>query len=250
MHLTALTDALDILLEPDRFEDYGPNGLQVEGRGEVQNLVTGVTACQALLEAAVAAGADAVLVHHGLFWRGDDPRVVGMLKRRLATLLAHDLSLLAYHLPLDFPPQLGNNVQLAARLGIEVDGDLAGHGRPAGLVGYLPEPLTGATLATRIAKRLGRPPLHVAAGPAEITTVAWCTGGGQGYIDRAADAGVDAYLTGEVSEPTVHIARERGLHLFACGHHATERYGVQAVGESLAEQFGLVHRFIDIDNPA
>jgi len=250
MHLSALTTALDTLLEPARFEDYGPNGLQVEGRGEVATVVTGVTACQPLIDAAVAAGADALLVHHGLFWRGDDPRVVGMRKHRLAALLGHDLSLLAYHLPLDFHPQLGNNVQLAARLGIEVDGELVGHGRPTGLMGYLAEPLAGAALAARIAERLGRAPLHVAAGPETIARLAWCTGGGQGYIDLAADAGVDAYLTGEVSEPTVHIARERGLHLFACGHHATERYGVQAVGGWLAERFGLTHRFIDIDNPA
>jgi len=250
MHLSDLTDALDTLLCPADFDDYGPNGLQVEGRGEVATVVTGVTACQALIEAAVAAGADALLVHHGLFWRGDDPRVVGMRKRRLAMLLAHDISLLAYHLPLDFHPDLGNNVQLAAILGIEVDRELPGHGRPAGLVGHLGEPLAADRFAARIADRLGRSPLLVAAGPARIATVAWCTGGGQGYIDLAADAGVDAYLTGEVSEPTVHIARERGLHLFACGHHATERYGVQAVGAWLTEHHGLAHRFIDIDNPA
>jgi len=249
--LTDLVAALDDLLAPQLFDDYCPNGLQVEGRAEVATLVTGVTASQALLDAAVAAGADAVLVHHGYFWKGEDPAVRGMKRRRLATLLAHDLSLIAYHLPLDAHPTLGNNARLAAVLGLEVTGDLErGTPRSVGFVGRLAQPTAGAAFAAHLAHRLGRPPLHVPGATEEVTTIAWCTGGAQHYIEQAAALGVDAYLTGEVSEPTVHVARETGLHFYAAGHHATERYGVQAIGDHLAQQFALRHHFIDIDNPA
>jgi dinuclear metal center YbgI/SA1388 family protein len=249
--LTDLMAALDDLLAPQLFDDYCPNGLQVEGRPEVATLVTGVTASQALLDAAVAAGADAVLVHHGYFWKGEDPTVRGMKRRRLATLLAHDLSLIAYHLPLDGHPTLGNNARLAAVLDLQITGDLErGAARSVGFTGRLARPMTGAAFADHLAERLGRVPLHVPATAAEIATIAWCTGGAQHHIEQAAALGVDAYLTGEVSEPTVHVARETGLHFFAAGHHATERYGVQAVGDHLAAQHGLRHHFIDIDNPA
>jgi dinuclear metal center YbgI/SA1388 family protein len=251
MILTDLLAALDELLAPQLFDDYCPNGLQVEGRSEVTTLVTGVTASQALLDAAVAAGADAVLVHHGYFWKGEDPTVRGMKRRRLATLLTHDISLIAYHLPLDAHPTLGNNARLAAVLGLEVSGDLErGAPRSVGFSGRLARPMSGAAFAEHIAERLGRVPLHVLGAADEITTIAWCTGGAQHHIEQAGALGVDAYLTGEVSEPTVHVARETGLHFFAAGHHATERYGVQALGDHLAAQFALHHEFIDIDNPA
>jgi len=249
--LADLVAALDDLLAPRLFDDYCPNGLQVEGRPEVTTLVTGVTASQALLDAAVAAGADAVLVHHGYFWNGEDPTVRGMKRRRLATLLAHDISLIAYHLPLDAHPTLGNNARLAAVLGLEITGDLErGVPRSVGFTGRLAQPMTGAAFAEHLAQRLGRAPLHVPGTSGEITTIAWCTGGAQHHIEQAAELGVDAYLTGEVSEPTVHVARETGLHFYAAGHHATERYGVQAVGDHLATERGLHHHFIDIDNPA
>ncbi len=239
------------LLRPEAFEDYCPNGLQVEGAERIGRIVSGVTASAALIDAAVEAEADMLLVHHGYFWRGEDPAVVGMKQRRIKTLLAHDINLFAYHLPLDLHPELGNNAQLAKLLGFLPRRSL---GRPGGpelvQVGRLDRPLDFEALARRLGERLGRPPLAVEGRADPIESVAWCTGAAQGYIDLAAAAGVDAYLTGEVSEPTVHIARETGLHFFSAGHHATERYGVKALGEHLAERFGLEHRFVDIDNPA
>jgi dinuclear metal center YbgI/SA1388 family protein len=251
MKLADLVAALDELLAPQLFDDYCPNGLQVEGRGDVATLVTGVTASQALLDAAVEKGADAVLVHHGYFWKGEDPTVRGMKRRRLATLLAHEISLIAYHLPLDAHPTLGNNARLAAVLGLEITGDLErGAARSVGFTGRLVQPMAGTAFACHLTQRLGRTPLHVPGTAEEIATIAWCTGGAQHHIEQAVDLGVDAYLTGEVSEPTVHVARETGLHFFAAGHHATERYGVQAVGDHAGEQFALRHHFIDIDNPA
>ena len=247
--LQELIDATDALLQPQHFKDYCPNGLQVEGRPQVSKLVTGVTACQALLDQAVESEADAVLVHHGYFWRGEDAAIVGMKRRRIATLLQHEISLIAYHLPLDAHPQLGNNVQLAEVLGIKCLTGLQPHDRSIGNIGELGETLSGAQLARHIATRLGREPLHIAATSRRIKSIAWCTGAAQDFLQQAIDAGVDAYLTGEVSEQTVHVAREAGIHFFAAGHHATERYGVQAVGKYLAQKFDLEHQFIDVDNP-
>lgn len=246
-----LLAALDSLLLPQQFSDYCPNGLQVEGRTEVRRLVTGVTACQALLDAAVEVGADAVLVHHGYFWRNEDARVTGMKRRRLATLLANDINLIAYHLPLDAHPELGNNAQLARRLGLLVTGPLDPlDRRVVGNTGELAAPETAGRFAARVRQVLGRDVLHVGDADAPVRRVGWCTGGAQGYIEQAVAAGVDLYLTGEVSEQTVHVARETGIQFLACGHHATERYGVQAVGDWLASRFGIEHRYIDIPNPA
>jgi dinuclear metal center YbgI/SA1388 family protein len=248
VELQELVSFTDDLLEVDRFRDYCPNGLQVEGKREIGQLVSGVTACQPLLDAAVAMGADAILVHHGYFWRGEDPVLTGIRRRRLKTLLDHDISLLAYHLPLDAHPVYGNNAQLAARLGFEVEGSFGPEQPAIGLHGRLPTPLAGAALAERLAEQLGQAPLHIAA-ERSIRTLAWCSGAAQGYIDDAVRLGVDAYLSGEISEQTVHVARENGIHYFAAGHHATERYGVQALGDYLAAQFGLEQEFIDIPNP-
>jgi len=236
---------LDEWLEPGRFQDYCPNGLQVEGRDRVQTLVTGVTASQELIEAAIAAGADMLLVHHGYFWKGEDPCIRGMKKRRLQLLLEQGINLVAYHLPLDEHPEYGNNRQLAEVLGIEQAAPLQG------LVwsGDLPEAMTPEQLAHYLSGKLGREPLRVGNGKASIRRVGWCTGAAQGFIEAAADAGLDAYISGEISEPTTHIAREREIHYYAAGHHATERYGVQALGAALAREFGLQHRFIDCDNP-
>ncbi|THG86873.1 Nif3-like dinuclear metal center hexameric protein [Pseudomonas sp. A-1] len=247
--LNTLVAEIDRHLDAARISDYCPNGLQVEGRAEVRRIVSGVTASQALLDAAVAWGADLVLVHHGYFWKSENPCVVGMKQRRLKTLLSHDISLLAYHLPLDVHPELGNNVQLAQRLGLAVEGPLEpGNPRSVGLLGSLAEPLAPAEFAARVAQALGREPLLVA-GTRPIRRVGWCTGAAQGYIEQAIAAGVDAYLTGEVSESTVHSARENGISFLAAGHHATERYGVQALGEWIASRFGVEHRFVDCDNP-
>lgn len=249
--LSELVAYADHLLAVENFTDYCPNGLQVEGRPEVETLIGGVTACQALLDAAVEHRADAVLVHHGYFWKGEDARITGMKRRRLATLLRHDISLLAYHLPLDAHPELGNNAQLGRVLGLTVTGAADGDGRTPGLVllGEPASPLPADTFAARIAARLGRKPLHVAGNDRPIRRLAWCTGGAQSYIGLALSAGVDAFLTGEASEQTVHFARENGLHFFAAGHHATERYGVQALGEQLAQKLSLNFVFVDIDNP-
>lgn len=248
--LKALQDYTNSLLSIDRFADYCPNGLQVEGRARVTRLASGVTASMELIEAAIDAGADAIVVHHGYFWKGEDACVTGMKRARLQRLLGTDTSLLAYHLPLDAHPELGNNAQLAAILGFERRGCF---GNDTGLslaqYGTLPQPLPAEALGRLLEERLGRKPLTVPGRKPLIETVGWCTGAAQSYIDAAVEEGLDAFISGEISEQTVHVARECGIHYFAAGHHATERYGVRALGEHLAGQFDIDHRFIDIDNP-
>ena len=245
-----LVDYCDQLLEADRFQDYCPNGLQVEGRGDVTRLVSGVTASQALIDAACEQRADLLLVHHGYFWKGEDPTITGIKRRRVNALLEAGVGLLAYHLPLDAHPELGNNVQLARRLGLLEEGRFGdGHGPELACFGKLEEPGSAGELAARILAVLGREPLVVGEGPAIIESIGWCTGAAQSYLETAARRGLNAFISGEISEPSVHIAREYGIHYFAAGHHATERYGVQALGEHLAARFGIQHSFIDIDNP-
>ena len=247
--LTTLVEEADAFLNASRISDYCPNGLQVEGRPQVRRIVSGVTASQVLLDAAVEAEADVVLVHHGYFWKGEDARVTGMKRRRLQTLLGHDISLLAYHLPLDLHPEVGNNVQLARQLEITVEGPLdPDNPRVVGLLGSLAEPMTARDFARRVQEVLGREPLLVE-GAGMVRRIGWCTGGGQGYIDDAIAAGVDLFLTGEASEQTFHSARENGVSFIAAGHHATERYGVQALGDYLARRFAIEHLFIDCPNP-
>ena len=249
--LSVLVAAADGLLAPQNFNDYCPNGLQVQGRSEVSRIVSGVTASQALIEAAIEAQADAIIVHHGYFWRGEDPCVVGMKHRRLALLLKHDISLIAYHLPLDAHPELGNNVQLAKRLGIVVEGGLEPNNpRSVGNIGILPTPQAAQDFADHVATVLGRRPLLELGHDRSIQRIGWCTGAAQSYIEKAAALGMDAFLSGEVSEPTILAARELGITYIGAGHHATERYGVQALAGELANRFGLHHLFIDIDNPA
>jgi dinuclear metal center YbgI/SA1388 family protein len=247
--LSTLVEEADRFLNAPRIADYCPNGLQVEGRPQVRRIVSGVTASQALLDAAVEAEADVVLVHHGYFWKGEDARVTGMKRRRLQTLLGHDISLLAYHLPLDLHPEVGNNVQLARQLEITVEGPLdPDNPKVVGLLGSLAEPMTARDFARRVQEVLGREPLLVE-GAGMVRRIGWCTGGGQGYIDDAIAAGVDLFLTGEASEQTFHSARENGVSFIAAGHHATERYGVQALGDYLARRFAIEHLFIDCPNP-
>ncbi len=241
---------LDTLLEPQRFRDYCPNGLQVEGKNEIGKIVSGVTASQDMIEAAIAADADMLLVHHGYFWKGEDAAISGMKKRRIARLLESDTNLFAYHLPLDAHPELGNNAQLAAVLGFSVERRIANAGESPLLFCGKPESVMDhESMLAHLESRLGRKALGIKGSDKPIETVAWCTGAAQGYIDLAVAAGVDAFISGEVSEQTYHSARESGIHYFAAGHHATERYGVQAVGNYLAENFGLEHEFIDIHNP-
>ena len=248
METQSLLEVLDVLLEPARFRDYCPNGMQVEGRREIRRLVTGVTASLALIEAAVKCDADALLVHHGLFWKGDDMRVVGPRKRRLAALLARDINLFAYHLPLDAHPQLGNNAQLGQRLGLSITSNFGD--QDLGCVGTLSAPMSAADFAAVVEKALGRTPLLVGDAKRQVRRVGWCTGGAQGYFDAAIGAGCELYLSGEISEQTTHLARESGVPYVAAGHHATERYGVEALGRHLAAQCGIFHQHIDIDNPA
>ncbi|HZY20129.1 MAG TPA: Nif3-like dinuclear metal center hexameric protein [Ramlibacter sp.] len=246
-----LAQAFDELLQPGRFKDYGPNGLQVEGRATVQRIVSGVTASRALIESAIADGADTLVVHHGLFWRGQDGRVTGWMKQRLALLLAHDINLFAFHLPLDAHPELGNNAQLGRILGLRTTGRFGEQE-----LGFLGERSEGGgfaspqALAGHVRQVLGREVTLVegAAGPVE--RIGWCTGGAQGYFEDAIRAGVQAFLTGEISEPQAHYARECGVSFLACGHHATERYGAPALAGHVAAMLGLEHRFINVDNPA
>jgi dinuclear metal center YbgI/SA1388 family protein len=247
MRREALVQYLDQLLESARFKDYCPNGLQVEGVGEIRRIVSGVTACRALIDAAAARGADALLVHHGWFWRGEDGRVTGFRKARMQTLLAHDINLIAYHLPLDAHPELGNNARLAALLDWRADGrfgeqDLGWTGRPA-------VPQTLAEMARDVAALLRRAPLTIGDALRPVERVAWCSGGGQGYFEQAVALGVDVFVSGEISESAVHLARESGVAYLAAGHHASERLGVQALAGHLSARFGLECEFVDIDNP-
>lgn len=246
-----LLQGFDTLLQPERFKDYGPNGLQVEGRGRIERIVSGVTASLALIEAAIDARADAIFVHHGLFWRGQDGTVKGWMKQRLALLLAHDVNLFAYHLPLDAHPELGNNAQLGLRLGLQASARFGEQD-----LGFLGGRVDGgafahaAALAAHVEKVLNRPVVQVGRPQSAIKKIAWCSGGAQGYFESAIAAGADAFITGEISEPQAHYARETGVAFIACGHHASERYGAPAVAAHMAAQFGLAHQFIDIDNPA
>jgi dinuclear metal center YbgI/SA1388 family protein len=237
-------------LQPELFNDYCPNGLQVQGAPTVTRLISGVTASQALIDAAIAAQADAILVHHGYFWRGEEAVLTGIKRQRVKTLLTHDISLLAYHLPLDAHAVMGNNVQLAKILGFTPTGELIRkNNQVMGLFSDLQQPLSGVAMCKLLALKLRRQPLHIAGTERSIKRVAWCTGAAQDYIEYAINIGADAFISGEISEQTVHVARENGIHFFAAGHHATERYGVQALGEWLATRFALNHMFIDIDNP-
>ena len=242
-----LVEYLDELLQPAKFRDYCPNGLQVEGRADVGRIIAGVTASQALLDVAVARGADAILVHHGYFWKGEDGRITGIRRQRLKTLLAHDISLLAYHLPLDAHPELGNNAQLATRLGWLPDGRFGE--QDIAWLGSVGEPTTAAQLCDQLAAELARTPMLVGDAGRPVRRLGWCTGGAQGYFEQAIALGVDAFVSGEISEQTVHLARESGVAFLACGHHATERYGVAALAEHLTRHCGLQCEFVDLDNP-
>lgn len=244
-----LAQFLETELQLARVRDYCPNGVQVEGRNEIKRIVTGVTASLALLNEAVRLQADAVFVHHGYFWRGEDMRVVGQKQKRLKLLLQNDISLFAYHLPLDTHPLIGNNACLAQKLGLQAEGrfgedDLGWIGRSD-----VSEMTTVGQLARHIETILGRQPLLIGDPDASLGKIGWCTGAAQGMLDAAITAGVSVYLSGEISEPTVHLARESGVAYLACGHHATERYGIQALGGLIAEKFGVEHIFVDIDNP-
>lgn len=248
---TELLQRVDALLEPGRFKDYGPNGLQVEGKAQVRKLASGVTASLATIEAAIDAGADALLVHHGLFWRGQDGRVTGWMRQRLGRLIEANLNLLAYHLPLDAHPTLGNNAQLGQRLGVVADARFGE--QDLGFVGASPDASLDALVARAeqaFAHEGWRKVTAIRGDGRPLRRLAWCTGGAQGYFEAAIAAGADAFITGEISEPQAHYARETGVAFLACGHHATERFGAPAVAAHVAAELGLAHVFIDIANPA
>lgn len=238
---------LNNLLEIARFKDYCPNGLQVEGRRRVEKIATGVSASLAFLEAALEWGADALLVHHGYFWKNEAPQITGRKYRRLRTLLANDLNLFAYHLPLDSHPEFGNNAQLGAKFGWI--GEQRFGDQDLGWMATLPMPITLAHFTAQVEQTLGRTPLVLGDPDWQLRRVAWCTGAAQSYFDAAIDAGADVFLTGEISEQTTHTAAESGVAFLAAGHHATERFGVQALGAHLSETFDVEHLFIDIHNP-
>ena len=250
--MTSLNDIAsyaDRYLQIGRFNDYAPNGLQVDSRRVIRCIVSGVTAAQALIDATIKNDGDALLVHHGYFWRNENPAILGMKAKRLSTLLKNDIGLLAYHIPLDAHDEVGNNVQLAKRLGISLKGTFGDLGGVALARHGTVSPCSADALARKIEQVLSRPPQLIAGGGSQIETVGLCTGAAQDCIEDAARLGLDAYISGEISERTVHIAREEGIHYYAAGHHATERYGVQALGKHLAEHFRIDHRYIEIDNP-
>jgi dinuclear metal center YbgI/SA1388 family protein len=238
---------LDSMLNAAHFRDYCPNGLQVEGRERIQRIVCGVTACHALIEAAIERQADAILVHHGWFWKSEDGRVTGFRKQRMARLLAQDINLFAYHLPLDAHATLGNNAQLALRLDWNITGCFGE--QSIGFVGTPPAPVLAGELAHRLEKLLGRAPMLIGNPARKVERIAWCSGGAQDYFEAALATGAVAFVSGEISEQTVHLARETGVAFIAAGHHATERYGVMALGVHLREKFGIDCEFVDIDNP-
>ncbi len=240
----------DEYLQSAIFRDYAPNGLQIQGKKEISRIVTGVTACQALIDAAVLAKADALIVHHGFFWKGESSCLTGIKGKRIATLVKSDINLFAYHLPLDAHVEIGNNAQLAEKLDLEIEGRFGrGQGDELAMYGRLREAKTAKEFADKLARVLGREPLHIVGKGEMLERVAWCSGAAQSYIEAAANLSVQAFISGEVSESTTHFVRESGVHYFAAGHHATERYGVQALGELLAQRFGLEHEFIEIENP-
>ncbi len=250
MDIRTLVDYCDTLLDARGARDYGPNGLQVEGRRPVRRIVTGVSACAALAERAREVEADALLVHHGLFWEGMPRTIVGYQYRRVAALIEAGLHLIAYHLPLDRHPELGNNAQAARRLGLFAVEPFAEHqGAAVGFRGRYPEPLPAEQLVERCRRVFGQEPIAFLSGPDPVATVGVVSGGAASELHRAIAAGLDAYVTGEPAEWVMHVAREAGIHFLACGHHATERLGVRALGEHLAARFELEHEFVDLPNP-
>jgi dinuclear metal center YbgI/SA1388 family protein len=237
-------------LKTHEFKDYAPNGLQIEGRSEVKKIVCAVTASQEAIDAAVAQQADLLLVHHGYFWKGEAYPITGMRGKRIKTLIQHDISLVAYHLPLDSHPMLGNNAAIADLLELEIFEALdASERHPIGNIGYLKQALTPEAFKDLLTERLGFQTIHLPADKKTIQKVGFCTGAAQDFISKAAEQNCDAYISGEVSERTYYEAKELDVHYYACGHHATERYGVQRLGKAISEQFNLEYSYFELNNP-
>jgi dinuclear metal center YbgI/SA1388 family protein len=247
---TELDQYLQEFLNTAKYNDYAPNGLQVEGSPKIKRICTAVTASEEVISQAIQWHADTLLVHHGYFWRGEDSVITGMKRQRISKLLTHDINLLAYHLPLDCHLELGNNACLAKLFSFNsIKTHKIGNIEHLLWSGRLSQPVEAHALTDFIETKLKRRPLHIASTNKPISTIAWCSGGAQDYIVDAYKLGVDAYLSGEVSERTYYQAKELGIHYYSCGHHATERYGIQALGEHLAAAFELEHLFIDSENP-
>lgn len=241
---------LDQLLSCALYKDYAPNGLQVEGKNKIKRICTAVTASADVISEAVRWDADALLVHHGYFWRGEEPVIVGIKRQRINNLLRHDINLFAYHLPLDCHPEFGNNACLAKLFAAESVQMHQANGVDNLLwSGRLVEAMTHNEFVEFLTRKLGRLPLSIVGANKKISRIAWCSGGAQDFIEEANCLGVDAYLSGEVSERTFYQAKELGINYYSCGHHATERYGIEAMGKYLASYFTLEHLFIDSDNP-
>lgn len=250
MHLKELTQYLDQLLSTNTISDYCPNGLQVNGADKINKIISGVTASEDLIDQAIQLNAQAILVHHGYFWKNEDARITGMKYQRLQKLLQHKIALLAYHLPLDIHEQYGNNTQLAKILNFKITGNIKPDGKlPLILTGELAKPMNVNALAKHCEQALNREPTVLSGGDHEIKTIAWCTGAAQDFLELAAAHNVDAYLSGEASERNFYQAKELGIHYLACGHHATERYGIKALGEHIAQKFNLEVTYFDSNNP-
>ncbi|MCP4077702.1 MAG: Nif3-like dinuclear metal center hexameric protein [Gammaproteobacteria bacterium] len=244
MQLDELCHFCDDYLSINEYSDFCPNGLQIEGKGIINHLVTGVTASLELIDAAIEQNADAILVHHGYFWKGEEQPLTGYKGKRIKALMQNDISLLAYHLPLDFHPTVGNNAQLGLRMGW-----LLTEQQEQLWIGEVAEPCSVDNVLEELGEKIDTNPLLIVGGDRPVHRIAWCTGAAQSYLEQAAEQGVDLYISGEISEQTVHVAREMGIHYIAAGHHATERYGVQALGELLANRFSIYHEYIEIENP-
>ncbi|WMY97637.1 MAG: Nif3-like dinuclear metal center hexameric protein [Arsenophonus sp.] len=247
MHNLKLEKIINTYLGIDKYHDSVPNGLQVEGCEEIKKIVTGVTASQSLLNTAVCLKAHAIIVHHGYFWKNESNLIKNIKRKRLKTLLSNNINLYAYHIPLDAHPVIGNNVQLGNIIGVNIDDYIT----PLLPVGRFSIPISSSELMTRLKNRLDRQPLYYGDFISKkISTVAWCSGKGQKFIETVAKLGIDAFITGEVSEETFHISKEMKIHFYSAGHHATERYGIKALGEWIKKNYNLDVTFIDIPNPA
>lgn len=247
MKNTELEKIISNVLNTKNIQDYAPNGLQVAGCRLIKSVITGVTASQELLKSAIQKKAEAVIVHHGYFWKNEPLVIKGIKKNRLKMILENDINLYSWHLPLDIHPKLGNNAQLGNLLGIKIVGNIT----PLLLWGKFPESISGTQLENLIHKKLNRKPFwYGETGPNHISNIAWCTGAGQSLIDKAAEFGVDAFITGDVSEPTIHSAKEQKIHFYAAGHHATECGGILSITKWLKENTHLSVSFTNISNPA
>ena len=251
--MTKLQDIIqwcDQTLKSSEFKDYAPNGLQIEGKTEVRKILAAVTASQDAIDAAIRENADLLLVHHGYFWKGEAYPITGMRGKRIKSLIQHDISLLAYHLPLDSHPSLGNNAAIADLLKLErIEALDPSERHPIGNIGYLNQPMPVEEFKKFVSEKLKFDVTHLPADKNMIEKVGFCTGGAQDFIVKAAEQGCDAYISGEVSERTFYEAKELGIHYFACGHHATERYGVQRLGQAISEQFDIEYVYFELNNP-